>query len=156
MAPSKEPDVELAERAGALADAVEGAVPGWVERSVERIAVAWQGHLDEGLRRAASEVGRRAGAEVGDEMRELLLSDVDQQRQTPLGVLRSAVRYPSEVLEAAGVPPVQRDDFAESRFPADRYGLVPASLAAVDPALSEPGLTWGAAKALVHLRRHSS
>ena len=58
------------------------------------------------------------------------------------------------MLEAAGVPPVVRDPFAEERFPDDPYGLTPASLAAVDPALAEPALTWGAAKALAHRRRH--
>jgi hypothetical protein len=33
------------------------------------------------------------------------------------------------------------------------YDLTPASFADVDPALHEPGLVWGAAKAHVHLAR---
>jgi hypothetical protein len=38
-------------------------------------------------------------------------------------------------------------------FPDDVYDLTPASFADVDPALHEPGLVWGAAKAHVHLAR---
>ena len=34
------------------------------------------------------------------------------------------------------------------------YDLAPANFADVDPALAEPGLLWGAAKAHVHLARH--
>ena len=36
-------------------------------------------------------------------------------------------------------------------FPDDVYDLSPATFADVDPALHEPGLVWGAAKAHVHL-----
>jgi len=52
------------------------------------------------------------------------------------------------------MPPVQRDSFAEASFPDDDYDLAPASLADVDPDLLEPGLAWGAAKAMAHRRRH--
>ncbi|MGH9207304.1 MAG: hypothetical protein ACRD1G_12200, partial [Acidimicrobiales bacterium] len=73
---------------------------------------------------------------------------------TPLSLLRLAVRYPTEVLRRAGVPPVERDPFTESRFPSDDYDLTPASLGQIDPVLAEIGLTWGAAKAMSHRRRH--
>jgi hypothetical protein len=88
-------------------------------------------------------------------LRTLLETDIDAQATTPLSVLRHAVRYPTEVLRAAGVPPVRRDAFAESSFPDDDYDLAPASLADVDPDLVELGLAWGAAKAMAHRRRHA-
>jgi len=69
-------------------------------------------------------------------------------------LLRAAVRYPTAVLRAAGVPPVARDDQQVHLFPDDDYDLAPANFADVDPALAEPGLVWGAAKAYVHLQRH--
>jgi hypothetical protein len=81
-------------------------------------------------------------------------TDVDAQASTPLSVLRAAVAAPTAVLRDAGVPPVARDRFAEERFPDDTYGLVPASVAAVDPALTDVALRWGAAKAMAHRRRH--
>ena len=141
--------------ATALADAVEVALPGWVERSVTRIMAAWLGRApDAGVVEAAQEAGRRAAAEVGAEVRALLEADIDEQWTTPLSLLRAAVRYPTEVLREAGVPPVERDPFQEKLVPGDLYDLSPASFADVDPALAEPGMVWGAAKALAHRRRH--
>ena len=83
----------------------------------------------------------------------LLATDVDEQRANPLAVLRSAVRYPTAVLAAAGVPPVVRSEFDERAFPDDVYGLAPATWADLDPALQERGIVWGAAKAHVVLGR---
>ena len=141
--------------ATALADAVEVALPGWVERSVTRIMAAWTGRApDAGLLDAAREAGRRAGTEVGAEVRALLALDIDEQWTTPLSLLRAAVRYPTAVLRDAGVPPVERDPFRERLEPGDLYDLSPASFADVDPSLAEPGMVWGAAKALAHRRRH--
>jgi hypothetical protein len=105
------------------------------------------------LQHAIDEAAARAGQEVGGAVRELLTLDIDDQPTTPLTVVRFAVRYPTEVLQAAGVPPVVRSEFAERAFPDDIYNLSPATFAELDPALHEPGLVWGAAKAHVHLAR---
>jgi hypothetical protein len=136
-----------------LADAIEEALPRWVVGSVERVLVAWPGRPEADAMAAAARAGRRAAAEVGAEVRELLATDVDEQRSTPLTLLRAAVRYPTEVLRQAGVPPVERDPFDAGHFPDDPYALTPMSFADVDPALHEPGLRWGAMKAGTHLRR---
>jgi hypothetical protein len=139
-----------------LAEGIERALPRWVSSSAARIMVAYSGSVPEEVREAATAAGARAGAEVGAAVRALLEADPDDQRSTPLALVRGAVRYPTEVLRAAGVPPVQRDSFAERAFPDDLYDLSPASLADLDPDLAEPGLEWGAAKAFVHRRRHRS
>ncbi len=142
--------------ATALADAMVSALPGWVERSVARILTAWVGEApDQAVRDTAREAGRRAAEEVGPAVRALLAADIDEQRTTPLALLRAAVRYPTEVLKDAGVPPVDRDPIQVRLLPDDLYDLSPASFADVDPALAEPGLVWGAAKALAHRRRHA-
>jgi hypothetical protein len=145
----------MKEHAQALFDGIEAAVPGWVERCVERRLLDYSGAADDELMSAAAGAGLRAQAEVAASLRVLLETDIDAQATTPLSVLRQAVRYPTEVLRAAGVPPVRRDAFAESSFPEDEYDLAPASLADVDPDLVELGLAWGAAKAMVHRRRHT-
>ena len=103
---------------------------------------------------AAALAGHQAAETARPVLESLLAMDVDGQRATPLQVVRGLVRFPTAVLEAAGVPALRRDRFAEERFPDDPYGLTPASLGAVDPALTEPSLVWGAAKALAHRRRH--
>lgn len=147
-------DDAIAARAAALAAAVEEALPAWVERSVERLLVAFTGSADPGTMAEARAAGRRAAADVGSRVRALLEADVDEQRTNPLAILRSAVPYPTEVLRRAGVPPVVRDEFAEERFPDDVYDLSPAAFADIDPALHPLGLEWGAAKAWVHRQRH--
>lgn len=138
----------MEEQGRALADGIEAALPGWVVRCVARFAPD--------ARAEAAEAGRRAANEVGSAVRALLGQDVDDQRDTPLTLLRNAVAYPTAVLQAAGVPPVERDRFAVERFPDDPYDLTPATFADIDPSLAEVGLAWGAAKAFEHKRRHTS
>jgi hypothetical protein len=115
----------------------------------------WAGSVPADVAAEAHAAGRRAQAEVGPRIRALLDADIDEQRTTPLAILRSAaVAYPSGVLAAAGVPPVVRDRAAEELFPEDLYDLALASFADLDPTLAETGLYWGAAKAFEHKRRH--
>ncbi|HLX87870.1 MAG TPA: hypothetical protein VKR22_05395 [Acidimicrobiales bacterium] len=157
------PDEQLAELGRALADQVESALPGWVTRCVAGVLDAYeaaggalpasaggrQGVLDQAARR-----GRQAAADVGAALRELARSDVDAMRTTPLAVVRSTVSVPTAVLAEAGVPPIERDRFATDRFPDDDYGIVPGSLAVLDPELGPLSIAWGAAKAAAHRARH--
>ena len=145
----------MEEYATALADAIVDVLPAWVERSVAGVLAAAGLPVADDVRDAARDAGRRAAEEVGTELRAMLALDVDTQRSNPLSILRDAVRYPTAVLRAAGVPPaVQRDEVRARWFPDDDYDLSPATFADVDPRLAEPGLAWGAAKAYTHLQRH--
>jgi hypothetical protein len=152
-----EADANLMEYGRALADAIEATLPNWVVRAVEGRWRDWNGaDAPVELLDAARAAGERARAEVGVAVRELLALDVDEQRVNPLALVRRAVVYPTEVLRDRGMPPVVRDEFDERAFPDDVYALTPASFADVDPALHEPGLLWGAAKAHAHLTRRNS
>lgn len=137
-----------------LAAAVEAVLPGWVVRSVERILVAWCGRADPEVLAEAEEAGAAAVAAIGPRLRALVEADVDVQRSTPLAIVRDAVRFPSDVLRRAGVPPVARDAVAEALFPDDDYDLTPGSLADIDPSLADLAIEWGAWKAMAHRRRH--
>jgi hypothetical protein len=139
-------DRVLAEKADALADAIEAALGPWVVASVRRVA-------GDRLRAEADAAAGRATAEVVPQVRALLATDIDDQVTTPLALLRAAARYPTEVIRQAGVPPVARDAFARRAFPDDDYDLTPAAFEDVAPELKGPGLEWGAAKAFVHLAR---
>lgn len=143
------------ESAASLAGAIEAAIPGWVRGSVRRVMLAWKGEVPTEVDRAAEVAGQRARDDAGRRVRDLLARDIDEQRATPLSILRSAVSYPTEVLQAAGVPPVERDEFRDRAFPGDVYDLAPASFADVDPALNDAAMAWGAAKAMAHRRRHT-
>jgi hypothetical protein len=154
--PSDDPGdaAALAGYAAALADAVVAALPAWVERSVSARYADWSGEATPAeVREAAVIAGRQAVVEVEPPLRDLLATDVDEQRTNPLAILRRAVRHPTSVLAQAGVPPVERDAHAERLFPDDLYDLGPAAFADLGPAVHEPGLVWGAAKAHVILRR---
>jgi hypothetical protein len=143
------------EHGAALAAAIEDVLPGWVERSVAFVLAGAGVDVSGEVRADAADAGRRAAAEVGAAVRELLAADIDEQRSTPLTLLREAVRYPTGVLRRAGVAPsAERDDVKVRLFPDDVYDLSPATFADVDPRLTEPGLVWGASKAYEHLRRH--
>lgn len=141
----------------------------WVPRAVAGVLDAWAaagwpssplpgapppGFDRDGVLAAAAAAGVRAAAAVTAGLGALAAGDVDEQRTTPLSEVRAALAPATAVLRAAGVPPVERDRFAAERFPDDDYGLVPANLAALDPALGDLQVAWGAAKAVAHRHRH--
>jgi hypothetical protein len=117
------------------------------------IADAW-GRLDDDARTrldaAAIAAGAAAGARVVASLTELFATPPLEQRTTPLEIVRSATREVTEVLASAGIPPVERDEFAERAFPADQYDVTPATLADLgDDDLGPLQLAWGLAKAKV-------
>jgi len=154
VAGEDDPDAVLAAAGADLASAIEAAVPGWVEGRVRHLLVAYAGRAEPAVMAEAREAGRRAQAALGPELRQLLALDVDRQWANPLALVRRAVSHPTEVLAAAGVPPVVRDDYDEAHFPDDVYDLTPRTFADIDPALQDVALVWGAAKARASMVRH--
>jgi hypothetical protein len=149
-----EAEAQLSAFGAALLAAAERAVGPWVQDAVARRVEAWSSRPPSpDVLRSAAAAARRAEAEVLPRLRALLEADVDEQRSTPLSVLRRLVPHATAVLAEAGVPPVQRDELAEAAFPEDLYDLSPASFAAFGPEVAEAGLHWGAAKAFVVLQR---
>ena len=137
-----------------LADAIDISLPAWVERCIDARYRAAFGPPPADVVAAARAAGEAARADIGPRAHALLEGDIDDQRTTPLALVRQAVPYATRVLEAAGVPPVPRDRFESERFPDDAYNLTPATFADVGPDVAEPGIAWGAAKAWAHWQRH--
>ena len=162
--PEVQPDDEqrglalLREASHAIVSGVERELPGWVERSVAHILDAWGRTPTDARARAereAVDAGRRATARVVVELRALLERDPAEQRSTPLEIVRRAYREPTEVLAAAGVPPVERDEFAERAWPDDTYGLVVHGLGDLgDEDLAPLQMAWGLAKSKVLRARY--
>ena len=142
------------EYALALVETSERVVPQWVESCVTATYARHGEPVPEDVAERARQAGKHAGREVGARMRALLERDIDEQAGNPMTILRSAVEYPTQILLAAGVPPVERDDFAARQFPGDHYDLTPANFGDVHPDLVDPGIAWGAAKAYEHIARH--
>jgi len=148
---SDESDARLmAEISARLVEASARALGPWVEAAVAQRA----GDRAAELASAATAAGERCAEEVPGTMAALLTLDIDAQRTTPLGILRSACRYPAAVLAAAGVPAPSRDPFDERANPDDRYEVGPATWADLGEEVGELGIAWGAAKAHLHKRRH--
>ncbi len=150
MTPS---DIDIVTVSEELQAASVEATPAWVRRLVAEVAAA-QGvtvpaesapMIEDAADRAAEFVDRRLG--------DLLHTDIDHQRTTPLSIFRDAARFPVEVLHRLGVPEVHRRDLARWAFPNDPYGLTPASLAEIGDDVQRAGIAWGAAKAALHLAR---
>jgi hypothetical protein len=117
------------------------------------IADAW-GRLDDDTRARldadAVTAGDAAGARVVESLRDFFATPPAEQRTTPLEIVRTATREVTAVLSAAGIPPVERDEFAERAFPDDHYDVTPATLADLgDDDLGPLQLAWGLAKAKV-------
>jgi hypothetical protein len=146
-------DEVLAEKAEALADAIEAAVGPWLIGAIRRVAAAQRLAGGDRLVLAAEQAANEAKSEVVPRIRALLADDVDAQATTPLSLLRGAVGPATAVLQSFGAAPADRDEFAVRAFPDDLYDLAPAAFEDVAPELRTPGLEWGAAKAFVHLQR---
>jgi hypothetical protein len=117
------------------------------------IADAW-GRLnaDERARLDAHATGAAdaSTARVVAALRQFFATPPAEQRTTPLEIVRTATGDVTEVLSAAGIPPVERDEFAERAFPDDLYDVTPATLADLgDDELGPLQLAWGLAKAKV-------
>lgn len=140
----------LHEASDAIVTGVERELSGWVERSVTRILDAWgrtsaEARVD--AERDAVVAGRRATARVVAELHALFALDPEAQRATPLEIVRHAYLEPTAVLAAAGIPAVERDEFAERAWPDDTYGLVVHGLGDLgDGDLAPLQMAWGLAK----------
>lgn len=123
-----------------LLDALRAALPRWVDRVAPGVDAA------------------PILSAVLPEVEALLALDIDEQRTTPLAVVRDvAVPLLTAALASARRPLVDaasRDPFLAERFPDDVYGIAPAGWADIDESLVGPGIAWGATKAHLHRVRH--
>lgn len=145
-------NVQLSEPAAELLGVAERVTPGWLRRCVVATAARagvstdpWASEID------ASAI--HASGRLLEQLESLLALDVDEQRTNPLSLYRDAVAAPTAMLRAHDVPAPPTDAFADRHFPDDVYRLGPATWADIDPELHEPGLVWGAWKAMTVLQR---
>lgn len=144
---------ELPEPAQRLLDETRRLAPRWLHRVT--VEAATRGGVDlDAEHPELSVVIAAAVDDLVEELATLLATDVDDQRTNPLSLFRRAVAAaPTAFLVELGVPPPVVDRFAAERFPDDVFGLGPASWSDVDAELHEPGITWGAWKAMTVLQR---
>jgi len=141
----------LVEHTVALRDAMVKLVPQWVENvMLARVPKPETA----ATRNAISRVQTEAANETIPRLNSLLSTDIDEQRSSPLEVVRSLVPSITEELHKLDAPAIRRDPRSVELLPDDVYAVAPATFADIDDSLHPLGLAWGAAKAHVHLRRH--
>lgn len=143
---------DLPDPARRLLDESRRLAPRWLRRVALEAAARGGVDLDADDPELAAVVTAAADRLVA-ELDDLLATDVDDQRTNPLSLFRRAVAGPTSFLIERGARPPAVDPFAMARFPDDVFALGPASWSDVDPELHDPGITWGAWKAMTVLRR---
>ncbi len=129
---------DLVPEAAALRRALVGAYAAHVTGRLEALGVDATRHA------GALEQGRRW---LDESLAALLAQPWSAQRRSPLEVFQEAMRFPTDALEAAGVPAATRDAGQEAALPGDIYDLAPASSQALGEDAWRAHLAWGAAKA---------
>ena len=135
-----------------LLDATRRLAPGWLERTTITAAARGGVEIDADDPELAAVVDD-AVTKLLAALTALVATDVDEQRTNPLSLFRQAVAEPNALLLRRGALPTTTDRFAVEHFPDDVFGLGPAAWSDIDPELHEPGITWGAWKAMIVLRR---
>lgn len=119
-------------------------VPGWVARALgERLD---ESNVD------IAELDRDI-IEALDRVSVLLRTDIDQQSSNPLAIIRTLVGPMTRYLVHRSIDDVPRDPDSQRLFVEDRFDLTPGAFSDIHPDLHIAGLSWGAAKAHVHLQR---
>lgn len=138
--------------ADALLDAARRVTPRWLER-VTLAAAARGGVILTPNDDELSTVVAVAAAQLVTDLAALLAIDVDEQRTNPLSLFRQATAGPTAFLLARGARPPAPERFVQEHFPHDVFHIGPAAWTDIDAELHEPGITWGAWKAMTVLRR---
>jgi hypothetical protein len=84
---------------------------------------------------------------------ELINADADEPLSGPLERIRREVEPLNDAFDRLGVPPPHRDAVDVRMRPADRHALGPMTFRDLGDDVHEAGITWGAAKAHLHLQR---
>ena len=136
-------EVDIDELSDKLRRCIVAAVPGWMTR----MSAAVLGSQSIALR--ADEIAHMADEArqfVDLRLSELFAADVDQQRTTPLSILRDSVRYPNALLATQGATAFAAAGGSHFSQSEDPFHLMPASLADFGDEVHQAGLLWGAGK----------
>lgn len=131
----------------ALFDAIADAYGTWLTKC---IIVRGGNAIDR--EQLADVVGMCARTALED-LYQFLSTDVDEQKTSPLHILRQSTRLANDLLASSGVVLPHRDEFESSAMPDDVYGIGPLTWRDLSDDVHEAGITWGAWKAATVLSR---
>lgn len=142
-------EIDVSAYGNRLATLVIESFPDWATRSILTIA---PGASEEDALAVSSAVA----ATLAPQLIHLLSTDIDEQRQSPLALVRRHMHPLTAHLAELRAAPAIRDPYDVEAFPADVFALGPKAWSDLGDDVSDAGLRWGAAKAMAHRRRHSS
>ena len=99
------------------------------------------------LRESLDDALEQGRSWLEDRLGELSDTPFAEQTRGPLEIFQEAIKFPTEVLAAAGVPIPKRDAVAANALPGDLYDLAPAASRDLGEEAWTAHLAWGAAKA---------
>lgn len=134
--------------AEALRRSVLDAVPAWIDRVLAPFAVASDAT---GRQTATAETI----AAIDERLAVLAASDPDVAMSGPLELIRQSTVPLQRWLADQGAPAPTRDPWDVRSSPDDVYELGPMTFRDLSEDVHVAGITWGAAKAHIHLRRRS-
>lgn len=131
-----------------LYDAISKAIRPWLNHQVlNRVKV-----LDDEMARAIE----ICAAQVEESIADLAAADVDAPLSGPLERIRQGVEPLNAMLDQRGVDPPLRNAMDQQMRPGDRHELGPMTFRDLGDAVHDAGISWGAAKAHLHLQRRRS
>ena len=120
-------------------------------RLAERLAESGETAVSEAqealLREGLDDALEQGRSWLEDRLGEFLETPFAEQTRGPLEIFQEAIKFPTEVLAAAGVPIPERDAVATNALPGDLYDLAPATSRDLGEEAWTAHLAWGAAKA---------
>lgn len=139
---------KYAHHAEELRSAVLAAAPQWLDRVLEPLVGFEE---TEGRRRAISDTLEAIDRHLGA----LAAADPDVPMSGPLELIRQSTEPVQIWLRSEGVVAPERDAWDVRSSPGDSYALGPMTFNDLSEAVHVAGITWGAAKAHIHLQRRS-
>lgn len=139
---------KYAHHAEELRRAVRAAAPLWLDRVLEPLA----GRDDSDDRRRAIAATLEA---IDRQLGDLAAADPDVPMSGPLELIRQSTEPVQAWLSAQGVVAPARDAWDVRSSPGDLYSLGPMTFSDLGDDVHVAGITWGAAKAHIHLQRRS-
>lgn len=137
----------------ALFDAVCEAVPSWISRRIHEILRDAPEASRRNVLSSLDDIMARTLDFVQRELQQLLVQDVDEQRNNPLHILRQSSAIATSALKSEGILEVVRDEFDTAALPDDVYAIGPLTWKDLSEDVHEAGITWGAWKAATVLQR---
>ena len=139
---------KYADHAQALRAAVQAAAPQWLDRVLEPLVGA---ENSEGRSRAVADTL----AAIDRQLEALAAADPDVPMSGPLELIRQSTEPVQNWLAGQGVVAPARDPWDVRSSPGDVYALGPMTFSDLSDEVHVAGITWGAAKAHIHLQRRS-